>query len=264
MKILFPDFKTKALTFSYDDGTVEDKWLTDTFRKYNVKATFNINGGLYNDIYDFSHNGVFTHMVRIAPEWAKGIYEGFEIASHGYRHETLSDEKESICIEDIKKDLESHKEVFGITPIGYAYPCGSFSERWTQILKGMGFKYARTVKSTKTFELPENFMTWHPTCHDRDALPLAEQFVAENFDEPKLFYIWGHSFEFQKQDFNRYENMENILKTLSGREDIWYATNGEIEEYITASKNIKKVDGKYINPSEIKIYIEDEGKQVIV
>ena len=80
----------------------------------------------------------------------------------------------------------------------------------------------------------------------------------------KLLYIWGHSFEFQKQDFNRYENMENILKTVANKDDIWYATNGEIEEYITASRNIKKVDGKYINPSDIKIYIEDERKQMII
>ena len=95
-------------------------------------------------------------------------------------------------------------------------------------------------------------------------MELGQQFLDLQPDHPQLFYIWGHSFEFQKQDFNRYENMENILKTLSGREDIWYATNGEIEEYLSAAKEVKKVDGKYTNPSKLKIYIEDDGKQVII
>ena len=264
MKILFPEFKTKAVTFSYDDGTVEDKWLTDIFRKYNVKATFNINGGLYNDICDFTHAGIFSHIVRIAPEWAKDLYEGFEIAAHGYKHMVLSDDKEAQCIEDITKDLDSHEALFGKRPVGFAYPCGIYNVKWVEILKKFGIKYARTIENTNSFDLPEDFLKWHPTCRDKDALPVAELFASENFDEAKLLYIWGHSFELQKQDMNRYENIENILKTLSGRDDIWYATNGEIEQYISAAKSVIKTDEGYINNSGIKIYITYNGKQIIV
>ena len=38
----FPDFRYKAFTLSYDDGTVHDKRLSDMFFKHGVRATFNI------------------------------------------------------------------------------------------------------------------------------------------------------------------------------------------------------------------------------
>ena len=38
--------KMKALTFSYDDGTLQDRRLVEIFNKYGLKATFNLNSGL--------------------------------------------------------------------------------------------------------------------------------------------------------------------------------------------------------------------------
>lgn len=40
----------KALTFSYDDGNVQDKKLLDILNRYGMKCTFNVNTGL-----DFDH-----------------------------------------------------------------------------------------------------------------------------------------------------------------------------------------------------------------
>ena len=39
----FPEGKTKAVTFSYDDGPRFDLKLVQAFDKYNIKATFNLN-----------------------------------------------------------------------------------------------------------------------------------------------------------------------------------------------------------------------------
>lgn len=39
--------KNKALTFSYDDGVTQDIRLVEIFNKYNLKATFNINSGVF-------------------------------------------------------------------------------------------------------------------------------------------------------------------------------------------------------------------------
>ena len=38
----FPDGKSKALTFSYDDGVKADKRLVAVFDKYGLKGTFKI------------------------------------------------------------------------------------------------------------------------------------------------------------------------------------------------------------------------------
>ena len=35
--------KNKAITFSYDDGVIQDKRLAELFDKYSLKGTFNFN-----------------------------------------------------------------------------------------------------------------------------------------------------------------------------------------------------------------------------
>lgn len=40
------DGKTRALTFSYDDGVTQDVRLIKLFDKYGMKATFNLNSSL--------------------------------------------------------------------------------------------------------------------------------------------------------------------------------------------------------------------------
>lgn len=40
---VFPGGKFKVLTFSYDDGKIEDRRLVKLFNKFNLKATFNLN-----------------------------------------------------------------------------------------------------------------------------------------------------------------------------------------------------------------------------
>ena len=37
----YPDGKSKAVTFSYDDGHTSDKRLAEIFDKYGIKGTFN-------------------------------------------------------------------------------------------------------------------------------------------------------------------------------------------------------------------------------
>ena len=66
-------------------------------------------------------------------------------------------------------------------------------------------------------ELPENFLAWHPTCHDHDeaAMPLADTFVNSTDEELRLFYIWGHSFELDKDDMDRWQAMEKLCAFLA-------------------------------------------------
>ena len=42
------DGKMKAVTFSYDDGVLQDVRLADLLRKYDLKGTFNINSGRFS------------------------------------------------------------------------------------------------------------------------------------------------------------------------------------------------------------------------
>ena len=43
ISMLFPEGKRKALTFSYDDGTIHDRRLAALLNEYGMKGTFNLN-----------------------------------------------------------------------------------------------------------------------------------------------------------------------------------------------------------------------------
>ena len=94
-----------------------------------------------------------------------------------------------------------------------------------------GIRYARTVKSTNSFALPEKPLLLDPTCHHGDpkVFDLLEEFInAEPTDGDLLFYLWGHSYEFNRnEDFNNWDHLEKICKKISGRNDIVYCTNME-------------------------------------
>ena len=51
-----------------------------------------------------------------------------------------------------------------------------------------------------------------------------------------LFYLWGHSYEFDNN--NNWDHIEKICEKLANRDDIWYATNMEIYEYVTAYNSL--------------------------
>ena len=57
---------------------------------------------------------------------------------------------------------------------------------------------------------------------------LAEKFIKAEpkEDEPMLFYVWGHSYEFDVDD--NWEYMESILKKLAFHDDIFYGTNSQV------------------------------------
>ena len=55
---------------------------------------------------------------------------------------------------------------------------------------------------------------------------LAEQFISMKAGTPKIFYIGGHSYEFDIHD--TWDKMERFCKLISGHSDIFYGTNREV------------------------------------
>ena len=69
-------------------------------------------------------------------------------------------------------------------------------------------------------------------------------------------YVWGHSYEFDNND--NWEVIEEFCKFMGGREDIWYATNIEIIDYMEAAKRLQfSADGGAVfNPSARSVWLE--------
>ena len=224
--------KMKALTFSYDDGVTQDKRLVEIFNKYGLKATFNLNFGRLGEIRDLTQGGITFHHNKVNPDEVRSIYEGHEIASHTLTHPRLTTiEEDEKIIRQVEDDRLALSSLAGYEVEGFAYPCGgvNFDHRVSEILRNhTGVKYCRTIIPSYSFEPQKNLYEFNPTVHHVEfdkMLSLAEEFLASTPDTPSLFYIWGHSYEFDIH--NNWDRFEEFCKMISGKSDIFYGTNKE-------------------------------------
>lgn len=226
------DGKMKAVTFSYDDCTVQDIRLVELFNKYGVKATFNLNSELFGKKNELVRKGVRVCHDKLNKEQIKDVYSGHEIAVHTLTHPYLqSIEDDDEIVRQIEQDRKNLEEIAGYKILGMAYPGnGNDADRVAEIIKNRtAIKYARTTISTYNFELQDNLYQFNPTVHHDDyenLFRLGEEFIKLKPDTPKLFYIWGHSFEFDV--YNDWDRFEDFLKLISGKDDIFYGTNREV------------------------------------
>ena len=218
--------KFKAITFSFDDGNLEDKLLLEVMNKYGLKGTFNLNSGLLNENggWNFKNLKTVKHMNYYD---IGDLYNGHEIAGHSYNHPSLTDLNRNDITNQIKLDKMLLEYMFNQKIEGFAYPMGTFNEVVGEVLKENGLKYGRTTVATHNFALPEDPIFWHPTCHfmDKDIETMANEFLASN-DENAVFYIWGHSYELLTDE--DWAKFEKLCEMLGGREDIAYLTNIEV------------------------------------
>ncbi len=249
--ICFPKGKFKVLTFSYDDGKQDDKRLVEIFNKNNLKATFNINGGL-------------TENNRIDISEIKELYKGHEVACHTLTHPTIARCPITSVCNEIIEDRKILEKTMGTFVRGLAYPNGSTSEEIEILLPMVGVDYGRTINSTYSFDMPTNFGAWNPTCHHNEKLlELGQEFVSLNKSQYLyMMYVWGHSYEFPRD--NNWEVIEEFCELVSDRDDIWYATNIEIYDYLKAAKNlVYTIDhNRVYNPSAFSIWLSVNGEIV--
>lgn len=72
----------KYLTFSFDDGVLQDKRLISILDKYGLKATFNINSSLLGLKGGWEEDGKYVNHTKIPPYEIKDVYRNHEIAVH--------------------------------------------------------------------------------------------------------------------------------------------------------------------------------------
>ncbi len=261
----FPGFKTKAFTLSYDDGTRSDIRLAKLVNDYKLACTFNVFS--FRDPCD-SVSG------RISEEEALKTYTGdnIEVAIHCDKHLTLTEVAPAAAVRDVLVNRERLEKLFKKPITGLAYPCGAYDDNVVSMLKSCGIDYARTIRATEGFSLPTDWLRMPVTCHHNNPrlFELADKFLANDVhpyfwrNKPQLFYVWGHSSEFEKEE--DWQRFESFLAKMSGNDNVWYATNIDIFKYVRAfNRLVFSADLEYVeNPSAIDVYIKVLRDQLVV
>jgi peptidoglycan/xylan/chitin deacetylase (PgdA/CDA1 family) len=265
----FPEGKTKAVTLSYDDGVKQDLRLAELTARRGIKCTFNINSAM---IEKNSGGGRLTYE-ELRTEI---LGRGHEVAVHGERHLAPGTSRTLVGLRDALHCREQLEANLGLIIRGMAYPNsgvtrftgGSDYETVRQYLQDLGIVYARSLGGDNNrFALPEDWYCWIPTAHHNNpnALDWAREFAALRVNDrylddrhPRLFYLWGHSYEFDRDDnWDRVEALCDIL--VSG--DVWCATNMEVYDYVTAFRSLVfSADGSLCyNPTLLDLFFETDG-----
>lgn len=253
--IRFPEGKTKALTLSYDDAVAANKKFEEIITQYGIKCTFNINTSRLVDNKDLTAQDLKGFLQR-----------GHEIAVHGHNHRANGLVSTTEGIRDVLTCREELERALDTIVCGMAYPdCGirrfnngTMYQDIKNYLSALGIVYSRTLAGDNDgFKLPLDWHAWMPTAHhaNKNLFEYIDKFLAFDPDDVHyhtdhnvyLFYLWGHAYEFERSDYG-WELLEKICSKLSGRKEVWYATNMEIYEYV------KAYDSLVFNTGETKVY----------
>lgn len=272
----FPEGKLKAVTFSYDDGVRQDKKFIEMLDKYGLKGTFNVNTLMFGDSED---------SWRMSAEAVKKYIfdKGHEVAIHGANHRAPGKQRPIEVIRDVLDCRLGLEELLGVIVRGMAYPdsgirniqpgCADY-EKIREILCDLGVAYSRTLGGDNdSFEVPTDFYAWMPTAHHNN--PQVFEYIGKfnEFKEDgvytasktaKLFYLWGHTYEFDRND--NWDRIEKICEELSGKDDVWYATNIEIHDYVKAYESLVwSANARTVyNPTLIDVWMWNDGNIVRV
>lgn len=224
--------KLKAVTFSYDDGVTQDKRLIDIFNKYNLKATFNINSELLGNENDINVNGRTVSHTKNKANDVKQIYLGHEVAVHTLTHPLLTELEKNEIIRQVEQDRINLSNLVEYEVVGMAYPGGGINnnEYVADVIKNnTSVKYVRTITSSYSFDNQTDLFRFNPTVSHLEwdkMFELADSFINMNTDIHQVFYIWGHSYEFDA--YEAWDKFEEFCRLISGRNDIYYGTNRDI------------------------------------
>ncbi len=227
------DGKLKAVTFSYDDGITQDIRLIEIFNKYGLKATFNLNSELLGTDNTIVRCGKDINHNKVSPDSVRSIYAGHEIAAHTLTHPSLIDlSSDEEVIRQVEQDRINLSKLAGYEVVGMAYPNGtsSMNDHIAQLIaQNTGIRYARTTTSTYSFAPETDLYQMRASVRNWEMdkmFALGEDFIHLQTDTPQIFYIWGHSFEFDI--FDTWARFEEFCQLISNRDDIYYGTNKDI------------------------------------
>jgi peptidoglycan-N-acetylglucosamine deacetylase len=230
-----------VLTTSWDDGHKSDVRLARLLGEYGLKATF----------YISPQNREFPACDLLTPQEIRDIACDFEIGAHTLTHRSLPTISEEEAEREVIGSKTILEQITGSAVQTFCYPKGAYTELHVQLVKAAGFRYARTV-ARYTFDLTDPYQAGtslhvynHRFGRDLWRIPYFVRFRPitawrclkwqelgrEMFDhvleKGGVFHVWGHSWEID--DHNDWDSLNSFFGYVSGRPEVKYATNGELQ-----------------------------------
>ncbi len=294
-ELCYPNFSKKAISFTMDDGSVVyDKKLIDILSPYGIKGTFNLSlpDRISADEYRKLYRGyeIANHVAHHPYCFSDGItynivdepfdenfadedkiYPAMDIPGTYYIHRTLGWRRiapPDVYIEMTKKAKRALEDVFGKDSVAsFVWP---FGEQNSALVKEYLFKKYKSVRKTgkpkadDNFDIPSDLFSWTCSATHENLLDAAEKFErVSNDGNLKLFTFGIHSADYEK--FSRWDDVRKFAEMYGNRDnEFWYATIGEIFDYILATKKLTVSGDRLINESDIDIYIRLNGELMVI
>lgn len=197
----------------WDDGVHDDIRLIEILRKYEARASFNLNSALHKQErcgwYDQKRN---KDVFRLALSELRCVYAGFTIANHTMTHPRPLEISLSQWRGEVVDSRKWLQDFFQQPVLGFAYPFGDCSEQTAAVVREAGHVYARTTLNRAPGERIEDPMMLPSDCH----------FLSENFWQryeaakesgDGFFYFWGHSYEMNTEQL--WDRFEACIRRIS-------------------------------------------------
>jgi peptidoglycan/xylan/chitin deacetylase (PgdA/CDA1 family) len=255
---LFPGGKRIAVTTSWDDGRVYDRWVVEALNALGMKGTFNLNSGF------LVRDGATTAEGYLAADEVAALYAGHEVAVHTVTHPHLGLLDAGQMVAEVQDDRAALETLVGYPVRGMAYPYGTYTPQVFDTLRTLGIVYSRTTEAGVTAFPPAEPLAWGTTMHilSEQPTPLPERWAAFH-GNPRargVFYVWGHSYEFAA----RRDDLPRLLAPLAGYDDVWYCTNLDLFDYDAARRRVVVAANRrtVYNPSALPVTLNVDGTLV--
>jgi hypothetical protein len=195
----------------WDDGVVDDIRLVALCRRYHVPATFNLGAGLFQHERTVYWHDRGKPVARLARDEVRVVYEGFDVANHGYLHQRLTEISPDAQLVEVMVGRAELEALLGREVLGYCYAYGANDATAREAVRAAGHLYGRTVEDSDAVVPPADAMQLDPSRHF-----LADDFWEEYERQRALggvFYFWGHSYELR--DEADWADVEDIFARIS-------------------------------------------------
>ncbi len=183
---------------------------------------------------------------------------GHEIAHHGYFHLSPNKLDEAGQREELERGTEALVKITGVAPVGYRSPSWEMTDDTFRMLGEMGFEYdsscmgddrpyVETFGSTSLLELPVHWsMDDVPYYSGPDVTggPLSDPAMMSEvwLSEFRVALLEGGHVTYTAHPEvsgrrSRFEALKELVETISGTSNVWFATHHELARHVRASGN---------------------------